>query len=271
MKSAGKQQVDILLPDVEDSVQPLDMKPVARNCIVEFVATGSFEGKRIFPRINGPDSGELLKDLDALVIPGVDGFMYPKAQGGKDIYFFDQLLLAFEKERGFAPGSFKMIPLIETASAVLNAREICEASNRVVAVAYGCEDFITDLRGIHDANSKSLFVPRAMIAMAARAARVVPVDTVHIDVKNIPDLRLNLELARNLGFEGMLSLHPLEIEHIHEFFSPSPAELQKAQDIIAKYEQGEKNGLGVVLIDNELIGPPMYKDALNIVARGRKT
>ena len=71
--------------------------------------------------------------------------MYPKAQTGKDIYFFDKLLETIEYEKGFPVDKFKIIPLIETTAAVLNSQEICQASKRVIAIAFGCEDFITDL------------------------------------------------------------------------------------------------------------------------------
>ena len=271
MQSAAKLSVDVILPDVEDAVQPLSMKPAARKQIVTCISSGVFAGKRVFPRVNGPESGELLKDLDALAIDGVDGFMFPKAEEGKDIFFFDQLLLAMEMERGFEEGTFKIIPLIETTSAVLNAREICAASTRVEAIAYGCEDFVTDLRGVHDPNAESLFVPRALIAMSARAEGVVPVDTVHVDVMNIPDLRRNLTVAKNLGFEGMLALHPMEISHIHEFFSPTEEEIKKAMLIKQLYEENKQVGSGVVFKENMLIGAPMYKDALKVLERSKKT
>jgi citrate lyase subunit beta/citryl-CoA lyase len=70
-------------------------------------------------------------------VPEVDGFMYPKAKRGEDIYFFDKLLETIEFEKGYEIGTFKIIPLIETASAVMNVQEICSASKRVVAIAYG--------------------------------------------------------------------------------------------------------------------------------------
>ena len=61
-------------------------------------------------------------------------------------------------------GTFKIIPLIETATAVLNAQEILQASDRGVAIVFGCEDFITDIQGIHDDDEQSIFTPRTTIA-----------------------------------------------------------------------------------------------------------
>ena len=91
MQSASKSDADVLLLDVEDSVQPLSNKQLARDAIIEHVSQGSFKEKMIFPRINDRESGELLKDIMQLTIDGINGFMYPKAKLGEDIYFFDKL------------------------------------------------------------------------------------------------------------------------------------------------------------------------------------
>jgi citrate lyase subunit beta/citryl-CoA lyase len=265
MESAANSSADIILPDVEDSVQPVSNKQLSRDLILTFVNNKKFKNKKIFPRINSPESGELLKDINQLAVNGIDGFMYPKARTGSDIYFFDKLLESIETEKGIAVGTFKIIPLIETAAAVLNAQDICKASNRVVAIAYGCEDFITDLRGVHDEGDMSLFVPRALIAMAARACGVIPIDTVHVNINDLEDLEKNLKVAKNLGFEGMLSLHPKELPLIHKYFSPSPEEIENAKRIIELYNSSEESGKGVALFGNELIGPPMVKDAKNLL------
>lgn len=267
MESAASSTADILLPDVEDSVQPVSNKQLSRDLILSFVKEKKFNNKKIFPRINSPESGELIKDVTQLSVNGIDGFMYPKAKTGNDIYFFDKLLESIEADKGFEIGTFKIIPLIETSAAVLNAQDICKASKRVVAIAYGCEDFITDLRGVHDINDTSLFVPRALIAMAARANNVIPIDTVHVNINDLDDLEKNLQVAKNLGFEGMLSLHPKELPLIHKYFSPSDVEIENAKRILQLYEESEKNGKGVALFGDELIGPPMVKDAKNLLKK----
>ena len=198
MSSATRVNADILLLDIEDSVQPLENKQVARDKAIKYIEEGKFKGKHIFTRINDRESGQLLKDVTQLSISGVDGFMYPKAKTGEDIYFFDKLLEIIEYEKGLEIGTFKIIPLIETASAVMNVQSICSASKRVIAIAYGSEDFITDLGGIHDKEHQSLFTARAMIAMGARAQNVAPIDTVHVRVKDLEDLEVNLELSVKL-------------------------------------------------------------------------
>jgi citrate lyase subunit beta / citryl-CoA lyase len=267
LASASRTSADVLLLDLEDSVQPVSNKQVARDTIQEWVEQEKFKNHHVFPRVNDRESGQLLKDIYQLSIPGVDGFMYPKSKNGQDVYFFSKLLETIEYEKGIEPGTFKIIPLIETAAAVLNVQKIAQASSRVVAIAFGCEDFIDDLGGIHDRDGRSIFTARARISMAAREAGVIPVDTVHIKVKDLVDLEKNLVLACNLGFEGMLVLHPGELPLVHKYFSPSEKKLTDAEEMLALSSEAEADGMGVALMKGKFIGPPMVKMAKKVLAR----
>ncbi|WP_321532017.1 CoA ester lyase [uncultured Desulfuromonas sp.] len=257
MDSASRSDADVLLLDIEDSVQPTENKMAARENIVRYVEEGRFNNHLIFPRVNDRESGQLLKDLMALTISGVTGFMYPKSYTGQDVYFIDKLLDTIEYEKEIPAGTFKLIPLIETAAAVLNAQAICQASQRVVAIAFGCEDFVTDLQGIHDSEGLSIFSARAMIAMAARASHVVPIDTVHVKVHDLEDLERNLRIARNLGYEGMLVLNPKELPLVHQYFSPTQQEVEEAMEMISMASKAQNEGRGVAVINNKFVGPPM--------------
>jgi citrate lyase subunit beta/citryl-CoA lyase len=267
MESATSKNSDVVLLDLEDSVQPEENKALARENIKKFVGENRFRNHLVFPRVNDRESGHLLKDVYELSIEGVDGFMYPKSKRGEDIYFFDKLLETIEYEKGLPIGTFKIIALIETTAAVLNAAEICQASKRVIALAYGCEDFITDLGGIHDKEGQSLYTPRAMISMAARANNVLPIDTVHIDVHNLEDLEENLKLAKILGFEGMLVLNPKEIPLVHNYFTPSQQEIKDAKELLMLAEEAKKENKGVAVINGKFIGPPMIIKAQKILSK----
>jgi len=265
--SASRSSADALILDIEDSVMPASNKPIARDMIREKVTAGLFGDIAVFARINDRESGHCLKDVYALTIQGIIGFVYPKAMRGDDIYFFDKLLETIEYEKGFPSGTFKIVPLIETSAAVLNAQEICLASDRVIAIAYGCEDFIADLEGIHDPSGISLYVPRAIIAMAARATGVIPIDTVHINIHDLEELEKNIKLARTLGFEGMLILHPKELELAHKHFSPSEKEIEDAREMLVLFTEAEEMGKGVAVFDGRFVGPPMVIQAKKILER----
>lgn len=268
MESATRVPADVLLLDIEDSVQPVENKQIARDNIVKYVSGGRFNGRPVFPRVNDRESGQLLKDIYQLSIPGVTGFMYPKAKKGEDIYFFGKLLETIEYEKNIPVGTFKIIALIETAGAVMNIQDICTAcSNRLVAVAFGCEDFVTDLGGKHDAEGQSIFTARAMIAMGAKANDVIPIDTVHIKVHDLEDLEQNLILAKKLGFEGMLVLNPKELPLVHQYYSPSETEIAWAKEMVQFSEEAVAAGKGVAVKDNKFIGPPMVKMANEILQK----
>jgi len=267
MESAARSEADVLLLDIEDSVQPVSNKKTARQNVIDYIKQKKFNNHLVFPRINDRESGELLKDLNELTIPGITGFMYPKSYTGQDVYFIDKLLDAIEYEKKIPVGTFKLIPLIETTAAVLNAQEICQSSERVIAIAFGCEDFVTDLEGVHDSGGESIFTPRALISMAARANNVIPIDTVHIKVHDLNDLERNLITAKNLGYEGMLVLNPKEIPLVHKYFSPTETEINDAQEMLKFSENVEKEGKGVAVINNKFIGPPMVIAAKRVLEK----
>lgn len=267
MDNACKIAADVLLPDIEDSVQPAENKQVARDNILRYVSEGRLAGKVLYPRINDRESGHLLQDVYQLTVSGINGFVYPKATCGQDIYFIGKLLETIECEKGFPVGTFKLIPLIETAGAVMNVQGICKASPRVVAVAFGCEDFVTDLGGEHDPEGTSIFVPRTRIVMAAREVGVIPIDTVHIKVHDLEDLKKNLILSKKLGFEGMLVLNPKELPLVHKYYSPSQEEVDWANEMVRLSDEAFKTGKGVAVINGKFIGPPMLKKAKNILRK----
>lgn len=267
LNSAGRSNADVLLLDLEDSV-PFCDKQMARDNIIRYVNDGTFQGRTLFPRINDRESGELLRDVYQLTIHGIEGFVYPKSTKREDVYFIGKLLETIEYEKGYPIGTFKLIPLIETTGAVMNIQEICTACpNRVVAVAFGCEDFVTDLGGQHDKEGESIFSARTMIAMGAKANGIVPIDTVHINVHNLDELEQNLILSRKLGFEGMLILNPKELPLCHQYYSPTEKEVAWAEEMLQLAEESVKEGRGVALKGGHFIGPPMVKMAKKILEK----
>ena len=266
LDSSLRRDADVLLPDIEDSV-PITEKQNARDNIKEFVKNENLGRKLVFPRVNDRESGELLKDVYQLTIDGVHGFMYPKATKGEDIYFFGKLLETIEYEKGIPVGTYKIIALIETAGAVMNIQDICTACDRVIAVAFGCEDYVTDLKGKHDISGSSIFYARNAIVNGARACGVIPIDTVHIRIHDLEDLEANLKIAKQLGYEGMLCLNPKELPLVHQYFSPSEEEVAWATEMVQLAEEAKKEGKGVALKDGKFIGPPMLKMANDILIK----
>ena len=268
LESSLRRDADVLLLDIEDSVPQCD-KQLARDNIKEFAKhIAETKEKVVFARVNDRESGELLRDLYQLTIPGITGFVYPKSTKGEDVYFVGKLLETIEYEKGLPIGTFKVIPLIETTGAVMHIMDICNACpNRVVAVAFGCEDYVSDMHGQHDPEGQSIFWARNLIVNGARACGVAPIDTVHIDVHNLEDLERNLILSKKLGFEGMLVLNPKELPLVHQYFSPSEEEVAWAREMVALCDEAKAEGKGVALKNGKFVGPPMLKMAQNILAK----
>ena len=265
LKKAANTDADALVLDLEDSCKPDSNKLLGRKVIKETVETGIFGKFSIFVRINPRGTGFLFEDVSELTIGGIEGFLYPMAKSRGDIIFFSNLLTEIELSKGFEPGLFKIFPVIETSGGVLNAREICTASERVVALGFGSEDFTTDLQSIRDEEGKSIFSPRAMIVFAARAEGVIPIDTPHINIHDIKGLEEHCIAAKTLGFGGMQIIHPKEIETVHRIYSPTPEEVEEAREMIRLSDEAEKEGRGVVVMNGKFVGPPLVKRAKKII------
>jgi citrate lyase subunit beta/citryl-CoA lyase len=267
LTAAAAAGADAVAPDLEDSVAPAANKAVARRTVRELAMAGRLGTQPLFPRVNDRESGELVADVTALTVAGVSGFVYPKAQSGEDIADFAALLETIEAEQRLAAGRFKVIALIETTAAVLSAREICRASDRVIAVGFGGEDFLVDLHGRHDAQEAALATPRALIAMAARASGVLPLDTVHTDVHDLDGLARKLSRARRLGFAGAMAMHPKELPVLHELFSPSADEVRAARAVLDLAVEAARQGAGVAVINGRFIGPPTVAAARQLLRK----
>lgn len=268
LTSAINCKADALILDIEDSV-PFGYKDEARINIKNFLDKNAFS-RDVYIRVNSFDSGLLSRDLEVAINENTTGIMFPKVNNERDIYYFDKMLTQIEMDRGWEIGKIKMCPLIETGAAILNALEIATASDRLSAIAFGGEDYLTDLDGLHKEHGTSLLVPRSLIVIAARTAGIEVLDTPYLNVKDIVGLRKELSLAKELGFSGALLLHPGQIDPANEIFSPSQTEIENALRLIDAIEKSKKTGSAVTLIDGQLVGPPMLKRAEKIITKYNK-
>jgi len=206
LEKAAESEADALILDVEDSVPPPN-KAEARQNVRKYLESGIYR-QQIFIRVNAVDTGLLHEDLRWTAHAATDGFMFSKVNDERDIQHLDRLLTQVEREKDFEPGKFKMCPLIETACAGLHTFRIATASRRMVALAFGGEDYLTDLDGLHRKHGLGFLVPRALVVMAARAARLEAVDTPYLDIGDDAGFTREVTLARGFAFSGQLVIHP---------------------------------------------------------------
>jgi citrate lyase subunit beta/citryl-CoA lyase len=115
---------------------------------------------------------------------------------------------------------------------------------------------------------ESLFA-RTRLLNAAHASGVQAIDSVFGDVGDTEGMKQWGEASRALGFEGMGCIHPAQISVIHAAFAPSKAEIEKAQKIVAAFEEAQQKGLGVVSLGSKMIDPPVVNRAVKLVDRAK--
>ena len=251
---------DALVPDMEDSV-PEAEKEVARRTIAAFLPQLAAAGPAVIPRVNALDTPWAEDDLAAVVGPAIVGVSIGKVASASDIVALDRLLGALERRAGVSEGSTAVVPWIETAAAFMAVRDILSASPRIVAAAFGAEDFTNDLGIERGDDPAPLQWPRATLAVAARAAGVLALDTPYFTLRDEAGLRDEALAVKRLGFKGKFAIHPEQVGVLTAAFSASSRELAEAERIVAAFEQAEKNGRASTSLDGRVIDVPVYRRA----------
>ena len=162
-----------------------------------------------------------------------------------------------------------LMPILESALGIENAFGIAQASDKIVALTIGLEDYTADLGVVKtSAGAESLYA-RQRVVNAAHAACLQAIDSVFGDIADLDGLRAWGLDSRALGFEGMGCVHPVQIAVIHDAFAPALAELERARKIVAAYNEAQQNGLGVVSLGSKMIDPPVVHRALKLMARAQ--
>jgi len=266
VQKASGSEADSIVLDLEDAV-PDASKAQGREIISSVLKSGLYNKKTVFVRINPLDSGLTLFDLEAVACQELHGFVYPMARTSEDIRNFDAQLSLMENYLNLTIGHFSIIGIIETPLAVLNAYPIATASNRMVGLIFGCEDYLADLQGRHNVDEVSLHTPRSRVAISARAAGIEPIDTPYVEVHDLTGLRSFANSGRDLGMAGMCSMAPRQISTINEIYTPTEEEIRYSTDVVNAEEEALAANRGIVVIDGKFISPPTVKAARNLLAR----
>ena len=263
---AASSDADCIVLDLEDGV-PAELKESARFAIRGYLEQELFQKKTVFVRINPIDTGLTLRDLEGVACKHLHGFVYPMAHGPDDIKIFDAQLSLVEDTLKLNKGHFSLIVLIETPLAVLRAYEIAMASSRVVGLLFGCEDYLADMQARHSELDMSLHTPRAMVAMAARAAGVEPIDTPYVRVRDLEGLKSFASRARDVGMAGMLVMSPSQIEVARAIYTPSEVELVDAREIVLAANNALQEERGIAMVNDRFVSPPTLKKAQKVLRR----
>lgn len=255
---------DSVMFDLEDSVS-LKEKDTSRALVHFALKTFDYSSVETVVRVNGLDSCGAL-DIKAVVLAGVNVIRLPKTETAQDIVDVEAVIERVERENGIEVGRTRMMAAIESAEGVLNAREIAKASKRLIGIALGAEDYVTNMKTRRYPDGQELFFARSMILHAARAAGIAAIDTVYSDVNNTEGFQNEVRMIKQLGFDGKSVINPRQIPLVNEIYTPTKKEIDHAKQVIWAIREAESKGSGVISLNGKMVDKPIVERAERVIA-----
>ena len=261
-------QCDAVQIDLEDAV-PLSEKDAARILVRRFLENYKDRNKEILVRINGLDTKWALDDLKAVLPALPNGIRLPKADSPEIVERLDTLLTEYEEELGLEVGYFRILPSIETAQGVLNAAKTALASDRLIGLAFGAEDYTATMEINRTKTGEELFNARMNVLWGAKAAGIQAIDSIFADVNDMESLRKETELIKKLGFTGKCMINPRQTDIIHDVFAPKQEEVDYALEVIEAIKRAREMGTGVISLKGKMIDRPVVVRAARVLNTAR--
>jgi citrate lyase subunit beta/citryl-CoA lyase len=269
-KSLGL-NVDAVMLDIEDGVAESE-KDTARRLIAESLdrVAENLNGPEPvttparYVRINSVGHERMHADLDAVVRPGLEGLVIPKIETPDQVSIVEDILDDREAGLGMEKGATRLLVAIESPLGLINAYAIAGCSRRIMGLIFGAEDYGKEI-GLpfqREGEARDLLYARSEMVVAATAAQVQCVDGVWPDFTDIEGLRGFALQARRLGFTGMSSIHPGQIDAINAAFTPSLDEVDYCQQVVKAFEEATARGDGSIAFGGQLIDPPIVERAI---------
>jgi citrate lyase subunit beta/citryl-CoA lyase len=260
---------DAVILDLEDAV-PIAQKEASRHAVRE--ALTAISNCPVYVRINPLVAATAFSqaigaaDLGAIVCGALAGVILPKTERAADAQQAESILTSLERERGLAPGGIDLIPIIETARGVHQAFHIASAGTRINRMAFGAGDFTRDIGVRWSRREVESQYARSALVVASRAAGIeAPLDSVWIDIRDLRGLTRSARMAKQLGFQGKMAIHPTQVEPINTAFSPTLQEIEYAKRVVAVFEAAEAAGEASIQLDGQMIDYPIVEAAQRIL------
>lgn len=250
---ALESRANAFILDLEDSIPP-GRKAEARLALPSMLAALRSDDRPVFVRVNRGDR----EDARACAAAAPDGVVLPKAETADEI-----LELAAWLDQAGTP----LVPAVESARGLLDARAMAEASDRVRGLMFGSGDFVADTG--FAMTPDALAGPAALLALAAKACGI-PVFGLPGSIGELNDLdglRLAAARARDLGYAGTPVIHPRQVEVIEEAFAPTADEVAMARRQVEAFEASEG---GATAQGGRLVERPVYLRAQSILRRAER-
>ena len=262
IRDAAIYQADSIMFDLEDSVSYRE-KDAARLLVFYSLRTLDFEGIETVVRINGLDTPYGREDIKAMVKARPFAIRLPKTETAQDVLDVEALIAVEEQKNGIPVGTTRMMAAIESPLGVLNAYAIATSSKRLIGIAIGAEDYVTSMKTSRSPDGVELMFARGMLVTAARAAGIGAFDTVYSDLNNEEGLRKEVELIKQLGFDGKSIISPRQISIVHDVFNPTPKQIANAKMVLQAIEEAKAKGSGVIALNGKMIDKPIVDRAMH--------
>lgn len=268
LAKARTSPADALILDLEDSVAP-ENRVRARGLAREYLQAG--DSSKLWVRINPVGSADFVADMAAVIAGAPAGLIVPKPDGPEALHILDAHLITLETEAGLPIGSTHLMPVAtETPTAVLSLSAYRSPPPRLAALSWGAEDLAAALGAAtnRDETGAFLFIHqmvRAQMLLAAKAAGVAAIETLHADFRDRDGLVRVARAAQREGFSGMLAIHPDQVEIINAAFTPSDDDVAYARRVVAAFA----SGVGVARLDGKMLDRPHLTQAEKVLALDR--
>lgn len=255
---------DCIIFDLEDSIS-IKEKDSARDLLCEAISSLDYSNCQICVRINSLHTPFGEDDVRAIVPAGIRFIRLAMCESSDDIIELDHLLTQIERHSNIPIGSVKIQASIETAKGVLNAREIVHASQRVISLSFGAEDYTRSMGTNRSADGLELSFARQYLPVVAAEAGITAIDTVWSDLENQEGFIKDVTRAKAFGFSGKSCIHPSQIPYVNSTFFPSCDEISYAKKVISAMREAEEKGIGVFTVDGKMVDEPVVAKAYHIL------
>jgi citrate lyase subunit beta / citryl-CoA lyase len=221
---------DAVILDLGDPIL-VASKIESRNNVVAAVKQGGYGAREVIVRVNNLDSIWGADDIKAVANIGADAILFPNIESAEHVHTALKML-------DDAGGSqMPIMVMIESPIAVLNAKDIAAASDRIVCIMMATSD-LTAL---------------SLVILAARAYGRCVVDGITSDFKNMHSFEYACRLGRDMGFDGKTLVSPAQIAYSNDAYTPKSSEVAHAREIIAALQAANDAGLGTVVVKDKLV------------------
>jgi citrate lyase subunit beta/citryl-CoA lyase len=273
VEKAFASAADGVIVDLEDAVATAEKK-AARQQAAEILQTrrsGQAFPRQTFLRVNATSTPYCFEDLEVAASSQLDGIVLPKTESASELAMVDWLLAQLEAKCAKQAGSLEIMPIIETARGLAAAAEIATASKRLRRLAFGAVDLALDMDLDLGDDAGAMAHARFALTLASRQAGLEgPLDTVFVDIQNQEGLRASATRARAMGFGGKACIHPVQLDIVNAVFTPGEAELARAREIVAAFEQAEAAGLAAVSVGGIMVDYPVVQKARRVLAMAQR-